>query len=58
MAIKTSTFGRVELSGQEAAQFLKHMHDDVPNPVAQATLDRGRNLLHQIQKNTKIRPSK
>jgi hypothetical protein len=58
MAIKTSIFGRVELSGQEAAQFLKHMHEDKPNPVAQATLARGRELLRQMQQTTTIRPVK
>lgn len=48
MAIKTSTFGRVELSGNEAARFLRHMAEDKPNPRAQATLVRGRAVLRQI----------
>lgn len=48
MAIKTSTFGRVELSGNEAVRFLRHMAEDKPNPRAQATLVRGRAVLRQI----------
>jgi hypothetical protein len=55
MAIKTSTFGRIELSGKEAARFVQHMHEDKPNPTAQATLARGRNLLRQIFPNTPTR---
>jgi hypothetical protein len=49
MAIKTSTFGRVELSGKEAARFIQHMHENKPNPTARATLARGRDVLSQIQ---------
>lgn len=48
MAIKTSTFGRVELSGNEAVRFLRHMAEDKPNPQAQATLVRGRAVLRQL----------
>jgi FMN-dependent NADH-azoreductase len=55
MAIKSSTFGRVELSGQEAARFVQHMQEDQPNPAAQATLARGRDLLRQIFPNTSAR---
>lgn len=55
MSIKTSTFGRVELSGKEAARFVQHMHEDKPNPAAQATLARGRGLLRQIFPNTPTR---
>ena len=58
MAIKTSTFGRVELSGQEAARFIRHMHEDKPNPTAQAALVRGRELLRQIMTPSPIRSAK
>lgn len=45
MAIKSATFGRVELSGDDAARFIRHMSDDKAVPAAQATLGLGRNLL-------------
>ncbi len=48
MAIKTSTFGRLELSGKEAAQFLKQVEESKPNPQAIAALQRGRVVLQQI----------
>ena len=48
MAIKTSTFGRVELSGEEATWFIKHLEEDKQNPKAQVTLEHGRDLLRQI----------
>lgn len=52
MTIKTSTFGRVELSGNDAARFRRHMTEDKPNPQAQASLVRGRAILRQIFSNT------
>lgn len=58
VAIKTSTFGRVELSGQEAARFIRHMHEDKPNPMAQASLVRGRELLRNILAPTPARLAK
>ncbi|MEN9868459.1 MAG: hypothetical protein RL748_4049 [Pseudomonadota bacterium] len=48
MSIKTSTFGRLELSGKEASEFIKQMNDDKPNPGAVAALQRGRKLLQQV----------
>lgn len=45
MAIKSATFGRVELSGDDAARFIRHMSDDNAVPAAQATLGLGRALL-------------
>lgn len=42
MAIKTSTFGRVEISGKEAARFVRHMEEDKSNKAAQTALVRGR----------------
>lgn len=44
MAIKSSTFGRVELSGFEAVQFLKQMNEEKPNKLAQESLNAGRLL--------------
>ena len=38
MAIKSSTFGRVELSGKDAARFVQHMNEDKANPLALAAL--------------------
>jgi glycine cleavage system aminomethyltransferase T len=48
MTIETSTFGRLELSGKEAAQFLKQVAENKPNPQATAALQRGRAILQQI----------
>ena len=45
MAIHSSTFGRVELSGKDAERFQRHMTEDKPNPAAVASLARGREML-------------
>lgn len=50
MAIKTSTFGRVQLSGKEADRFIRHMQEDKASPAAKATLSRGREILSQMNK--------
>lgn len=44
MAIKSSAFGRTELSGKDAARFLVHMNEDKPNPKAQKNIAEGRKL--------------
>jgi len=44
MAIKSSTFGRTELSGKDAARFIVHMHEDKVNPKAKRNLEEGRKL--------------
>jgi len=49
MAIKSSTFGRVELTGKDAERLVRHMAEDKPNELAQAALARGRDLLRQFQ---------
>jgi hypothetical protein len=54
MAIKTSTFGRVELSGKDAARFIKHMHEDKPNDKARAAIARARLISDKIKKGEKI----
>jgi len=50
MAIKSSTFGRVELSGKDAARFVQHMNDDKINPLAIEALARGREISEKINK--------
>ena len=50
MAIKSSTFGRVELSGKDAARFVQHMSEDKDNPLALAALARGRDISEKIMK--------
>ncbi|MEQ1619800.1 MAG: hypothetical protein ABL919_00240 [Methylococcales bacterium] len=50
MAIKSSTFGRVELRGKDAARFVQHMNDDKANPLALAALTRGREISEKINK--------
>ncbi len=50
MAIKSSTFGRVELSGKDAARFVQHMNEDKANPLAFAALARGREISEKINK--------
>nr|AAN73999.1 ORF14e [Vibrio phage Ch457] len=44
MAIKSSAFGRTELSGKDAARFIVHMNEDKPNPKAQKNIAEGRKL--------------
>ncbi|MGD0960753.1 MAG: hypothetical protein ABSB19_13185 [Methylomonas sp.] len=50
MAIKSSAFGRVELSGKDAERFVLHMNEDKANPLAMAALARGRLISKQIKK--------
>ena len=48
MAIESTTFGRVELSGKEAERFQRHMTEDKPNLAAKASLARGQAMLARI----------
>ena len=50
MAIKSSTFGRVELSGNDATRFVQHMNEEKANPLAKAALARGREISKQVKK--------
>ena len=50
MAIKSSTFGRVELSGKDAARFIQHMAEDKVNPLALEALARGREISERVKK--------
>ena len=59
MAIKTSTFGRVELSGKDAECFIQYMDEDRPNPLAMAALERGREVFNKAKKGEafKLKPN-
>lgn len=48
MAIQSTTFGRVELSGREAERFQRHMTEDKPNLAAKASFARGQAMLARI----------
>jgi len=50
MAIKSSIFGRIELSGKDAARFIQHMNEDKANPLVLAALARGRDISEKINK--------
>lgn len=50
MAIKSSTFGRVELSGEDAKRFIRHIEEDKANPLALAALARGQKISEKIKK--------
>ena len=54
MAIKTSTFGRVELSGQDAAKFVQQISQTKSNLLALATLARGREIAEKINNGEKF----
>lgn len=48
MAIKSTTFGRTELSGQDAARFIQHMNEDKPNEKLKFSREDGKKLLESI----------
>ncbi len=50
MAIKSSTFGRVELSGKDAVRFIEQINQDKTNPLAMAALARGREIAEKMNK--------
>ena len=45
MALQTSPFSGWRLSGKEAEAFLEQVNQAQSNPLAQASLDRGRQLM-------------
>lgn len=49
--IKSSPFGPTILSGEDAERFIRHMEEDLPNPLAQAALESGRKLLKEFELN-------
>lgn len=48
MAIKSSTFGRVELSGQDAKRFVQRMNEVKPDPAIKQAALRGRAILARM----------
>ncbi len=54
MAIKSSTFGRVELNGSDADKFLQIMNGRKSNPKASAALKRGREILKRVTEGQSI----
>lgn len=53
MAIKTSTFGGVNLTGDAAKAFKKQFLNPNAqvNPLAQSSLEKGRRMLKELRKN-------
>jgi hypothetical protein len=49
MAIKSTTFGRVELSGEDAVKFITYMNEEESNPKVEASLQRGRKALASVR---------
>ena len=49
MAIKTSTFGRVELSGKDAARFIQQINEDTPNSLALEAIKRARKVSEKVK---------
>ncbi len=47
MSIKSSTFGGVHLSGEDAEQFIKQLYDEKPKQAAVDSLHRGQKLLEE-----------
>ncbi|MEI6745651.1 MAG: hypothetical protein WCL34_06795 [Methylococcaceae bacterium] len=48
MAIKSTAFGRTELSGKDAARFIQHMNEDKPTDKIKLALERGREVLAMV----------
>lgn len=48
MAIKSTAFGRTELSGKDAARFIQHMNEDKPTEKIKLALERGREVLAMV----------
>jgi hypothetical protein len=48
MAIKSSTFGKTELSGKDAARFIQHMNEDKPSEWLLSNLENGRKILESV----------
>lgn len=50
MAIKTTTFGRIELDGREARLLVAHMNKpSKPNSLAVSALKKGREVLARMK---------
>lgn len=55
MTVKSTPFSPVELTGEDATRFIRHINEDKPNPKAQQALDRGRQLLARLDTGDKKR---
>lgn len=55
MAIKSSTFGRVELTGKDAKKFIERIKNVKPDPKLKAAAERGSVLLARMQASQKIK---
>lgn len=53
MAIKSTTFGRTELSGKDAARFIRHMNEDKPNEKVKNALEKGRQAFALVNARSK-----
>lgn len=49
MTIKTNPFGRIKLSGQDAVRFVQQISQTKTNPLALASLARGREIAEKIK---------
>lgn len=52
--LRTSTFGRVELSGKDAAKFIQQISQPKSNSLALAALARGRDIAKKINNGEKF----
>jgi hypothetical protein len=55
MSIKSrGPFGEVTLTGADAKRLLRHMAEETPSQAAKASLQRGRALLTDMEKNGQL----
>ncbi|HEY4473833.1 hypothetical protein A3D11_01680 [Candidatus Peribacteria bacterium RIFCSPHIGHO2_02_FULL_49_16] len=54
MAIESSPFSRVELTGTDAQRFYAQIRDETPNPAAVESLRRGRAMVRKIKEDGTI----
>ena len=53
--IKSKPFGPTILAGKAAERFLRHMKEDKPNPLSIASLERGRKLIEEMERNGSVK---
>jgi len=54
MTIKTSTFGRLQLTGQDATRFIQHIVEDKPSRYTLAAIGRAKEVSERIKKGEKF----
>ncbi|MEK8018104.1 MAG: hypothetical protein VSS75_014615 [Candidatus Parabeggiatoa sp.] len=54
MSIKSSPFGGVPISGEEAKQFIKQLRDDKPKQAAIDSFHRGHKFLKKYQEKSDL----